>query len=432
MQLTTKSTGPWQHTLDVEVPAEEVERRLDEAARQIQRRATLPGFRRGRVPLDLVRQHFADHVEAEFQDSFIPRLVNEAVDQARLNPVVPPLVRISAFTPKAPLKLEVVVDVKPEVEVKQYKGLRAARRVRSVDQARVDEVLNDLREQSAVFVDLDRPARRGDVVLLDSTRLDANGRRLPGTRSKGQRVLLGGSGLLPDLENGLLAASAGQERTIDVQYPPDYERAELAGKKARYVVAVRKIQEKKLRPLDDNFAREVFQLDSLEELRSRVRLNLEGEERVRVQRELETALGEELIKRNPIELPERLVQWMLGRVVQEATEGRTVQEGLRKELEARFRPNVERSLKREALLEAVARQEHLSVTEEEVSAEIQRMVEADPRQAARVRARYQSDERRRALRDSLLERKALDWLINAADIEEEVAGEAPLVVPAAR
>src|SRR5262245_13794473 len=233
MKLQVKSTGPWQHTLDVEIPGEEVERRLDEAARQIQRRASLPGFRKGRVPLPMVRQHFAEHVEAEFQDSFIPKLVNEAVDQARLTPVIPPLVRIPQFLPNAPLKIEVVVDVKPEVEVKHYKALKASRRLRNVDEARVDAVLDDLREQSAVFTDLDRPAQRGDVVLLDSTRLDANGRRLSGSRSKNQRVQLGAPGMLPDLENGLLGATAGQERTVEVQYPASYERAELAGSKVR-------------------------------------------------------------------------------------------------------------------------------------------------------------------------------------------------------
>jgi trigger factor len=432
MNLQVKSTGPWQHSLDVEIPADEVERRLDEAARQIQRRASLPGFRKGRVPLPMVRQHFAEHVEAEFQDSFIPKLVNEAVDQARLTPVVPPLVRISQFLPNAPLKIGVVVDVKPEVEVKHYAGLKATRRVRSVDERRVDAVLAELRDQSAVYVDLDRPAGRGDVVLLDSTRLDANGRRLSGTRSKNQRLELGAAGMLPDLENGLLGATAGQERTVEVQYPADYERAELAGNKVRYVISVRKIQEKKLRPLDDNLARDVFQLQSLEELRARVRLNLEGEERVRTQRELETSLTEELIRRNPVELPERLVEWMLDRVIHEATEGRSVPQPLHKELEGRFRPNVERSLRREALLESVARQEHLEVTEEEVNAEIQRMTDADPRQAARIRARYQSPERRRGLRESLLERKALDWLINAAEIQEDVHTESPLVVPAGR
>jgi trigger factor len=432
MNVSVRATGSWQHALDIEVPAEEVERTLDDVARQIQRRASLPGFRRGRVPLDLVRRHFAETVEAEFLESFVPRITSQAVDQARLSPVVPPLVRNLRFTPGAPLRFEAVVDVKPEVEVKNHRNLPVHRRARPVDETAVQRVLGELREESAVFTDLDRPAQRGDVVLLDSTRLDANGRRLAATRAKNRRIELGAPGILPDLENGLLGAEAGQERTFDLHYPPDHPVPDLAGKSTRYVVRVRKIQEKKLRDLDDNLAREVFQLESLEELRSRIRLNLEGEERVRTQREVENAIIDELIRRHPVELPERLVQWTLDRVIAEAAGDRPVNASLRGELENRYRPQVERSLRREILLDAVARQEKLEVADEEVAAEIDRMAQADPRQASRVRARYQSAEQRRSLRESLLERRALDWLINAAEIRDEVIGETPLVVPAGR
>ena len=431
MKHTVRSTGSWQHTLDIEVPADEVELRLADVARQIQRRASLPGFRKGRVPIDMVRLHFADSVEQEFLETWLPRLTSEAVDQARLNPVVPPLVRNLRFAPGQPLRFEAVVDVRPEIEARDYRGLPVQRVLRPVDDSAVERVLSELREESAVFVDLDREARRGDVVLLDSTRLDVNGRRLPGTRAKARRIQLGAEGVPPDLEDGLLGAAAGQERTIEITYPSDHPTAELAGKKMRYVVQVRKIQEKKLRELDDNLARDVFHLESLDELRARVRLNLEGEERVRVQRDSEGAITDELLRRNPFDLPGRLVEAMLERVIAEATGGREVRDELRSELAERYRPNVERSLRRELLLDAVARQEKLEVGDEEVAAEVQRMADADPRQAARVRARYQSPERRQALKESLLERKALDWLLNAAEVREKPA-ESPLVVPATR
>ncbi len=430
MNLTTRASGTWQHVLDVEVPVEEVEARLDEVARQLQRRASLPGFRPGRVPLEMVRQHFAERLEQEFLETFVPRVAGEAVDQARLNPVIPPLVRDLRFSPGQPLRFEVAVDVRPEIEAKDYKGLPVKRRPQVVDETAVERVLQGLRDESAVYVDLDRPAQRGDIVLLDSTRLDTNGRRLPGSRLKARRIPLGAPDVLPDLENGLLGAEAGQERTLDVHYPADYPVQELAGKPARYVVRIRKIQEKKLRELDDNFARDVFRLESLEELRSRVRLNLEGEERVRIQREVEGTITDELIRRNPLELPERLVGFMLERVIAEAMGDRSVDEALRRELEGRYRPGVERSLKREILLAAVARQERREAGDEDVAQELERMAQAEPRHAARIRARYQSAERRQALRESLLERKALDWLINAADVQDEPASESRLIVPA--
>ncbi|HEY3216887.1 MAG TPA: trigger factor [Candidatus Eisenbacteria bacterium] len=433
MKWSARTTGAWQQALDIEVPTEEVERRLEEVARGIQRRASLPGFRRGRVPLDLVRHHFAESLEQEFLEAFVPRVTSEAVDEARLNPVVPPLVRNLRFTPGQPLRFEALVDVRPEIVARDYRGIPVRRQVRPVDEPAVETVLQRLREESAVFVDLARPAQRGDVVLADSVRLDANGRRLPSTRARNLRLELGAPDLVPDLENGLLGAEAGQERTVEIAYPSDYRVPELAGKRARYLVRVRKIQEKKLRDLDDNLAREVFQLQSLEELRSRVRLNLEGDERVRVQREVEGAIIEELIRRNPFDLPERLVEWTLERVLREVTgTDRPVQEPLKRELEQRYRPGVERSLKREVLLEAVARQEKLEASEEEVAGEIDRMAQADPRQAARVRARYQSADRRKALQESLLERKALEWLMNVAEVQEEVVRESQLVIPATR
>ncbi len=428
MNLSVRSTGTWQHTLDIEVPAEEVDRRVDEVARQLQRRASLPGFRKGRVPLAMVRQQFAEAVEQEFLESFVPRITSEAIDQARLTPVVPPVVRNLRFGPGQPLKFEAVVEVRPEVEAGDYRGIKVKRRTHPVDEAAVDGVLEQLRQDSAVFADLERAAQRGDVILLDSVRLDANGRRMPGSRAKDRRIELGAPGVAPDLENGLLGAEAGQERTVEIQYPADHPAQELAGKSVRYLVRVRKIQEKKLRDPDDNFAREVFGLQSLEELRARVRLNLEGEERMRVQRELDAAVSAELIGRNSFELPAGLVQRTLARVIEEAVEGRSVPDDLRQQLEERYRPGVENSLKREILLDAVARQEKLEVGDEEVGQEIQRMTQSDPRQAARVRARYQSAERRDALRESLLERKALDWLVDAAEIEDEKATPSPLIV----
>jgi len=432
MNVSVQETGPWQHTVKVEVPAEEVERHLRETALGLQRRVSLPGFRKGRVPLEMVRQQFADAVEREFVDSIVPRLAGQALGEAKLDPVVPALVRGVHFTPGQPLRFEAIVEVRPRVEAQNYRGIPLTRRMRAVDDAAVDAMLSRLREDSAVFVDLERPAERGDFVLMDSVRVDPKGRRLPSTRARGLRIHLGAPDLLPDLENGLLGAVAGQERTLDVTYPADYPNRDLAGRPARYLVRVRKIQAQNLRELDDTFARDVFRLDSLEALRARVRQNLEEEERLRVQREVEGALADELIRRNPVDLPARLVEWMLDRVIREATEGRTLGDELRGELERRYRPGVERSLKREVLLDAVARQESLDADEADVAREIDRMTEADPRQAARIRARYQSSERREGLREALRERKAMAWLLDAAEIRDETVSDAPLVVPASR
>jgi len=212
MTHTVRESGTWQHTINVEIPVEEVESRLDLVARTLARRVAMPGFRKGKVPMDRVRTEFASQIEQEFLEHFLPEATSRAIQESGLNPVVPPTVTNLRFTPGQPLTFEAQVDVAPIVEVKEWKGMQLTRRGRLIDDASIDAVIGNLREDSAVFVDVSRAAQPGDVVLLDSQRLDANGRRLSQTRTKGARIQLGSPDLLPELEAGLLGSEAGQER----------------------------------------------------------------------------------------------------------------------------------------------------------------------------------------------------------------------------
>ncbi len=429
MKHTVRESGQWQHTLTVEVPAEDVENRLLAVSRRFQQQVSIPGFRKGKVPIERVRQDYAAEIEREFLERYIPEVAHQALSDAQLKAVVPPSVQNLRFTPGQPLSFEAVVDVAPQAEVKDWKGYMLVRRVRPVDEAAVDAMMNQMREESAVFSDVARPAGPCDILLIDSQRLDANGRRLSGSRSKGARILLGAPELLPDLEAGLTGAEAGQERTISVNYPEGFRQQELSGQTIRYVVNIKKIQEKKLRSLDDNFAKDVFGLDSLASLRDRVRRNLEAEDGQRVRRELEAQAIDELVRRHALDLSPRLVAYMLDQVVHEQAGGREVSQDLHKQLEEHYRPGVERSLKREILLIALAKQESLDVAPEEVGQQILRLAESDPRNAARVRQHYASAERRKALAETMLEKKALDLVIGAAQMKDEMLQE-PAELPA--
>ena len=421
MTHTVRETGQWQHTLTVEVPADEVESRLLAVARRFQQAVSMPGFRKGKVPLERVRQDYAAEIEREFLERFIPEAAQAAIQDAELRAVVPPSVQNLRFTPGQPLSFEAVVDVAPQVQVRDWKGYPITRHPRPVTEDAIDAMLAQLREESAVFADVRRAAGGGDIVLIDTQRLDANGRRLSGTRSKGTRIMLGAPELLPDLEAGLTGAEAGQERTLSVRYPDDYRQKELAGQQVRYVIQVRAVQEKQLRELDDTFAREVFGLETLASLRDRVRRNLEAEDAQRTRRELEGQAIDELVRRPAVDLSPRLVSYMLEQVVHEQVGEREISEDLHKQLEEHYRPGVERSLRREILLGALAKQESIEVAPEEVAEQIQRLADSDPKNAARVRQHYASAERRRSLADSILERKALDLVIGASQVRDESA-----------
>src|SRR5262245_22526288 len=176
MKHTVRDTGPWQRTLTIEVPADDVEARMAEVSRLFQRQVALPGFRKGKVPLDRVRQDYAAEIEREFLERFIPESAQAEIEAAKLQAVVPPSVQNLRFTPGQPLSFEAIVDVAPRVDVQDWKGYSLTRHVRPVTDAAVDAMLDQLLQESAVFADVRRAAGPGDIVLLDTQRLDANGR----------------------------------------------------------------------------------------------------------------------------------------------------------------------------------------------------------------------------------------------------------------
>ncbi|MEY4374039.1 MAG: hypothetical protein RL760_205 [Candidatus Eisenbacteria bacterium] len=420
MTHTVRESGPSQYTLTVEVPTERVESRMLEVARVFQRQVAIPGFRKGKVPLDTVRKEYAAEIEKEFLDRFIPEAVHETLKAAELVAIVPPSVPNLRFTPGQPLSFELVVDTAPKVEVKDWQGYALKRRIRPVEDAQIETMLTQLREESAVFEDVSRAAGDGDVLLIDVQRLDANGQRLKGTLQKGARILLGAPELMADLQKGLMGAEAGQERTITVNYPADYRQAEVAGQSITYIIKIRQVQFRRLRELDDAFAKDVFGFETLAQLRDRIRENLSREDEQRWRRDLESQAIDELVKRHAMELSPRLVSYMLEQVVHEQTQGRQVSADLQKQLEEHYRPGVERNIRREILLIALAKQESIEVTPEEVTQQILRMQESDPRNAARVRQHYASAERRQSLAESILEGKALQKVVEAAKLEDEI------------
>lgn len=429
MDVQVREDGPTRRVLELTVPPEEVGRHLDRVADEFQRRATLPGFRRGRVPRSLLEARYGGSLQEEALESAVEEAYEQALREKELTPVGSPRIEDVRYRPGDALRFRVVLEVRAPVEAKDYRGIALVRRVREVPEEEVASALERIREESAVRTAVDRAAEAGDVVAVDHVRIDEKGRTLKGTRVRDAELTLSEPGLLPEFREALIGARAGEGRTLQVRYPEDFSNPDLAGRSARFHLKVKKILEKKLRDLDDNLARELFQLGSLEELRSRIRLQLEGEERLRARRQLEEQLVEELLRRNTVPVPEGLV----ARLAEDAltrTVGETrIPDEERESLSGRFRQAMERRVAREWLLEAIARQEGIEVAEDELAEELSQIAQARGRAGAEFRA-LPAAQRRERVRDVLLERKIFDFLLGASEVKEEKAAESRLVVPA--
>ncbi len=413
MKSTVAETGPWQRAITITLESDEVEREMDRVLSNYRKRAVIPGFRKGKVPEELVKHHFRDSLETDLLQHLLPDAIGKAIAEHALQLAAPASIQDIRFRPGEPLTFVALVEIWPRVEVRGFEGVELSETVVDIDEETIDQFLQALQDRSAEILPVARPALPGDIVEVSIIAVDLNGARLPRAKRQTVRMEAGGASLLPEFREISVGLRAGEERMVHISYPEEFGDRELAGKQRHYRMHVRQVMEKKLPELDDAFAGRVDGLPSLEALRSRIRLRLEAEERLRARRQTEEALIDLLITQNPFEVPEAIVERSLGQAMEKA---RKEDPGLdEEEFNRIYTPMVVRLNKRGILLDSMARQESIAIEDEELDAEISHSAPpgVDPRH---IRRRLQKDEELERVRGDLLERKTFDFLLEKATV----------------
>lgn len=410
MRVDVKDSGVWEKTLTIEVPAEELNQDFEAVIEDYRRKASIPGFRKGKVPRTVLEQQFGHSLEHEVLERAVKRSYESAVREQKLEPISYPEIGKINFDRGKPLSYEAKVEVRPDVTPKNYEGLELPTRDTEVPDDAVEKALEDLRQRAARWIDVDRPAGEGDALLVDYARLNAKGKPVRRSEQKDAQIELGASGLLSEFKEHLLGKKAGDHVTFDVKYPDEFGNEELRGRTVTFVVDVKAVRERQLRDLDDQLAVEVAGMRDLAELRARIRLNMEGESRLALQREQDEALAGQLVDRNPFELPESMVAEYLEDLLQRLNrEGRELTAEDAERFRSEYRPHAEKRLKRDLLLDALARVENVQVTDEEIDQAMRAAVEGELNPAETERLLRHEGQRDR-VRSHISERKALALL----------------------
>jgi trigger factor len=378
METTVKELPDSRVRVDVDVDPKDVEGSIAKTARQLGQDMKMPGFRKGKVPPEMVvKQLGRETVLTQALESSLGDWYERAMLESGINPVGDPKLDLSDLPDEGkPLKFSIEVAVRPGAELGEYKGLEVGREEPEVPQEAVEAELKRLQEGFARLNPVEREAREGDVVLIDyEGKID--GELFEGGSAKDYLLELGEGRVLPELEQALVGANPGDDRKADVPFPDDYPAEEVAGKTAEFDVQVKEVREKELPDLDDDFAAEASEFETLAELRDhisgQIREILEGQiaERFR-----EAAL-DAAVANAKVELPDpvvearaaemwRRVERQLQRQGMEAENYLQIQGKTREEMIEQARPDAEQALKREAVLEAIAKTEGIEVTEEDM------------------------------------------------------------------
>ena len=396
--------------VSVKVPASVVDAEREEIARSLATRMKLPGFRKGRVPTGMVEKRYGPTLRRETLDRVIGTAYRVALQRESLEPISEGEVDDVSYEAGSDLTFTASFEVRPEVELGRLGGFRIERPPLDVGEEEVEKVLQRVRQQEAVWVPAEEGTPEdGDMVTVQITRLEEDGE----TEPKPYEFVLGRDEAIPDVEDAIRTLEPGETGEFAVAFPDDFPDEERRGEEQRLLVELESRKEKELPELDDDFARSVGEFDDLDDLRARVREDLEKEAAERQESAIRGQLLGNLLDANPFDVPDSMVERYMASVFGD-TEG--VDPEKLDEARDEFRPQARRAVQRVLVIERIAETQDLRATEDEVDDRIEEIAERSDASASEVYARLQKAGRLESLEREITERKVFEFLKEKSEI----------------
>ncbi len=425
VQVQSEAESPILHRVEVEVAAKRVAKAFDRAYRELARQVNVKGFRPGKAPRSVLERLYGPSLAEQLEQTLVAETLAEAIEQTGLEPVSEPAIESQGAKGGESFRYTARVEVKPAIELPDLAGLPAQRPRVEVTGVDVDQELESLRERSAKLIEEppEVTVQGGHVVTVDFVgRID--GEVFEGGTGQGVEVEIGSGRFIPGVEDQLIGATSGEDRELTVAFPDDYGSAELAGRTAVFAAHVVAIKRREVPELDDEFAKDLGEFETLDDLRTRIREDLERAREDAARSVLHRTLLDSLIERAPFDVPPGMVERRLEgelRSAHDRLSGQVDHDTLPRHLDAwreEWRERAERQVREGLLLEAVARAESLSASPEDVEARIEEMAERQGVSPARLRTAWGDDAFERALEAQLTDEKALEFLSARAKVEE--------------
>ena len=433
MKHEFSETSETQKQLTFEIPADVVEAEIGRVAAGYAKSARVPGFRQGKVPTTVVRQRYKDQILYDVAHDMIPRLVTTALTERALSPVATPDIRDVVIEEGKPMTFAAHFETLPAIDPGTYTGISLRKPAAVLEVGAIDKTLEELQLRAAKWHPVeDRASMAGDAVLMDLTRTVRGSLIVvPGETSndaapevmQNVSVELGAAANPPGFDEHLTGLRGGEEKNFTVNYPADYQMPELAGKTVTYDAVIKAVRRKELMPIDDNFAKEVSEFETIEALREQVKKDLQHQAEHDADHSIRHDLLKTLAGRLTAEVPNTLVERETERRLEDLVR-RLMDQGLDpmkaninwQEFRERQKVGAEESVRSTLVLDEIARREQIEATEDDVEQEIAKFAERAGRAPAAVRARLEKEDGLEKIRAGIQREKTMTWLLDKAAI----------------
>jgi trigger factor len=419
MPNTAKKISDSKWEIEIEIPASETTEEMKRITAQYSSRAKVRGFRPGKAPEEMIKRMYYPDIKETLISSLVPKALNKELKNKKIIPVGQPTVSDLRFSEGEPLRFKAQIEVWPELHLPEYKNIRVKHRKATISQKELEESLKELRLESAQYVPVtDREVKDGDYVVAEIKGQDTQTKRFLPTEKV---VILAGH---PDneqiLNQKLLGLKSGDQSQFAIKYKTDHTNKKLAGHEIHYELKIESIKEKMLPEIDDDFAKDLGDYKDLKDLKTQLKDKLLKSKKNAQRREMAEEIIKNIAEKITIELPESVVEHEYSAQLNRHLSGIPQQdlskidlESLKKEVRARTVQNI----KNHIILNKIAQEEKLTVTEEEMTAEMKALAKSHNVPLARVVESINKEGKEQELRDNLLLKKTVDFLVNSAIIE---------------
>jgi len=424
MRVSVEEISPIKKKVNIEVPEDQVIKEVDSFYRELSRKAKIKGFRPGKVPRNILERHFKDYVKAEVIQKLIQESYPQALSEAKLHPISDPLIDPGEMEGGKPFQYAATIEIKPEIKLEGYTGLKIEGKKEGVKDEEVEERLKNLQNLHAQLktVSDPRPVQHGDFVILDYEASMEN-KPLDEGKATDFTVEVGSGRFILDFEEKLVGLKPEEEKEIEVSFPEDYGYKKWAGKTLSFHVKIKEVKEKILPILDDEFAKDLGDYSSLEDLRLKLREEIEKEKKLILERQLKDQMVEQLLQANSFEVPESLVEEQTRTLVSDtkmrlATQGVDFKNlGLSEEkLQGDYREMAQKQVRTFLILEKIADQEGITATDGEAEDRLREISERIHQKFDVVKRYYEKNGLIPDVKAGIMSEKILNFLLEKANV----------------
>lgn len=408
VNVTLKVEPNCRRILEIEVPENEVSAEFENQYNQFRAKANIPGFRPGKAPMDLVKKRYGDSIKADVLEELVGKAVEEALTKENLYPITRPKISNMEFEDGKPLKFRAELEIKPEFSVNNYKGFEIKRTVREISDTDVDTYLKNLHNRAAEYVPVERKCHDDDLLIVDLIRKSELPDGPKEEKTENVEIELGAEDVLKEFKEGLRGSSIGEMKEIEVVYPADYGEKASAGYKVKYLVIVKEVKEKRLPPLDDDFAKRFPNTDDLAGLKTSIKDVLVKKANDDADLIVRNDIIKIIVESNKFEVPESMIENYLKSVTDDFKKRYKDVDELK--LRQTYRPVGENSLRWQFIYYEIARAEKLKVSEEDRAEWVRDFAKAYNVTEEQARESLGKARKMDDIDDSILEQKVLDFI----------------------